>query len=272
MGQRRTRWECCKDISYPPLFLFLCMCAVTLAVMILAALILGLENPDSDQVLQRIPGLPLIINILFYGITLISQRKVYGRDQLRFGVYHRRWKLPGILAACLLTLCAGHLWSTLIDLSGLGHLFPAYAESASLAFEGQNPFLLLAATVLAGPLAEEMIFRGMTYRRARYYLGTGWAMGISSLLFGLYHGNVIQFLYATGLGLLLAALYERSRSLLVPVLAHMAANLWAICSDTCLNRLEEVFPSGRILLVAAEALVTLTGVAWLMFGKEEGER
>lgn len=269
MRQKGTRWKQGKDICYPTVFLLLCMCAVTLAVMIVAGLVLGLENPDSQQVLQRLPGLPLIINILFYGITLISQRKLYRNDQLRFGVYHRRWKASGILAACLLTLCAGHLWSGLIDLSGLGHIFTAYAESASKAFEGQNPFLLLAATVLTGPLAEEMIFRGMTYRRAKYYLGTGWAMGISSLLFGLYHGNVIQFLYAAGLGLLLAALYERSRSLLVPVLAHMTANLWAIFGDSCLGRLEEVLPSARILLLVVEALVTLVGIGCLMAGKEK---
>ena len=85
-------------------------------------------------------------------------------------------------------------------------MFPGYAESAAGAFEGQNPLLLIAATVLLGPVAEEMIFRGMTYRRVKNYLGTGWAVGISSVLFGIYHGNTIQFLYAAVLGILLAVL------------------------------------------------------------------
>ena len=269
MGKKLTKWEICKDICYPTVFFLLCMCAVTLAAMILAALVLRLQYPDSDQVLQLVPGLPLIINIAFYGITLVSQRKLYQREQLRFGMDDRRWQVPDILLACLLTLCAGHLWSSLIDLSGLGEIFTAYEQSAATAFEGQNPILLILATVVVGPMAEELIFRGMTYRRARHHLGCGWAMVISSLLFGLYHGNVIQFLYAAGLGFLLAALYEKSRSLLVPTLAHMAVNLWAICSDSCIGKLEEVLPFGKVIVLAAETLVTLVGILCLIRRKEE---
>ena len=79
-------------------------------------------------------------------------------DQVRFGAFERRWSGCQIALACVLVVCVGHLWSTAIDLSGLEHVFPGYAESAAGAFEGQNPLLLIAATVLVGPAAEELIF------------------------------------------------------------------------------------------------------------------
>nr|WP_249329695.1 CPBP family intramembrane glutamic endopeptidase [Wansuia hejianensis] len=115
-----------------------------------------------------------------------------------------------------------------------------------------------------------MIFRGMTYRRVKNYLGTGWAVGISSVLFGIYHGNTIQFLYAAVLGILLAVLYEYSQSLLVPVLAHMAANLWAIYSGGCITLLAGMIPQAKILLLAAEGLVAVVCI-FVLFLKQTGD-
>lgn len=258
------------DMLYPMVYFLLCMAAVTVAALIVASLVTGVRGLDTVQLMALIPGLPLMINIGFYGITVFSQRKSYLMDQVRFGTYERAWKVGKIILACLLAVCIGHLWSTFIDLSGLEHVFPGYAESAAGAFEGQNPLLLIAATVLLGPVAEEMIFRGMTYRRVKNYLGTGWAVGISSVLFGIYHGNTIQFLYAAVLGILLAVLYEYSQSLLVPVLAHMAANLWAIYSGGCITLLAGMIPQAKILLLAAEGLVAVVCI-FVLFLKQTGD-
>ena len=253
------------DVLYPMVFFILCMLVATVAVTIIVSAATGMQGMDTAGLLQAVPGMPLIISISFYGVTLLMQRKNYRTDQIRFGMFERRWSAGRIVLACVLVVCIGHLWSTIIDLSGLEHVFPGYAESAAGAFEGQNPLLLIAATVLIGPLAEELIFRGMTYRRAENYFGTGWAVGISSALFGIYHGNVIQFLYAAVLGILLAVIYEKSRTLLAPVLAHMAVNLWAIYSGDCIRGLSELTDSaGRIVLIveaaaAAACLILLAG-------------
>ena len=54
------------------------------------------------------------------------------------------------------------------------------------------------------------------------------AICLSALLFGLVHFNLVQFVYAGGIGLVLALLYEKSGFLYVPVLGHIAANLIAV--------------------------------------------
>ena len=271
-GQDLSRGKKFWDIIYPMVFFLLCMAAVTVAALIAASLVTGVQGMDSAELMVLIPGLPLIINIGFYGITIFSQRKTYLMDQVRFGAFEPEWKVGKLLLACLLAVCIGHLWSTCIDISGLEHVFPGYAQSAAGAFEGQNPVLLIAATVLLGPVAEEMIFRGMIYRRAKNYLGTGWAVGISSVLFGLYHGNTIQFLYAAVLGILLAVLYEKSRSLLVAIAAHMAANLWAIYSGTCIGWLKGLVPQAKTILLVLEAVLAVGCIGFLFFRKSGKNR
>lgn len=49
-------------------------------------------------------------------------------------------------------------------------------------------------------------------------------MVFSALAFGLFHMNFYQFFYAFGVGLILAYVYLRTRSLRYPVLIHMIIN------------------------------------------------
>ena len=49
-----------------------------------------------------------------------------------------------------------------------------------------------------------------------------------SILFGFSHGNLVQFLYAMGLGMLLAYVCEKYGSLKAPILLHVTANLTSL--------------------------------------------
>ncbi|MDY3618287.1 CPBP family intramembrane glutamic endopeptidase [Agathobaculum sp.] len=82
---------------------------------------------------------------------------------------------------------------------------------------------ILSACVLA-PICEEFLFRGVIADRLARY-GQGRAAVISALLFGLFHGNLTQFFYAFGLGLLLAAVYFKTGQLIVPITLHTLYNV-----------------------------------------------
>ena len=84
----------------------------------------------------------------------------------------------------------------------------------------------------------------MTYRRARSYAGPLWGALISSLLFGLYHGNMVQFVYSFLMGLLFAAICQNSGGILASAAAHSAANLWAIFSTPVFGWLQGLSPAG----------------------------
>ncbi len=83
---------------------------------------------------------------------------------------------------------------------------------------------LLLYGVLA-PIVEEMVFRKGIYSMIRRGTGCTAAMVLSAALFGVYHGNVVQGIYAFLMGLALAASYEKYQNLLAPTLFHGGANL-----------------------------------------------
>lgn len=92
----------------------------------------------------------------------------------------------------------------------------------------QFSFPVWAGIVLYGmvsPIAEEIVFRGIVYNRLRRQYSLGAALIGSGMLFGLYHGNIVQGVYGFLLGVLIAVMYEKYGSFLVPVIIHGAANI-----------------------------------------------
>lgn len=79
---------------------------------------------------------------------------------------------------------------------------------------------------LISPFVEEAVFRGITYNRMKRFFGIPACVISSSLLFGLFHANLPQFLYGTCMGVLMALCYEWVGSFGAPLLFHMAANVF----------------------------------------------
>ena len=79
---------------------------------------------------------------------------------------------------------------------------------------------------LVSPIAEEIIFRGITYNRMKRFFGVVPCVIVTSLLFGGFHANLPQFLYGTCMGVLMALVYEWVKTFAAPLLLHMAANIF----------------------------------------------
>ncbi len=121
--------------------------------------------------------------------------------------------------------CAALAVNILFSLIGFTGSSTAYEQVA----EKQFALPLMAGVVLYGivsPLAEEIVFRGIVYNRLRRQYTKWIAIVGSALLFGLYHGNVVQALYGFMLGILIAVLYEKYGSFTIPVILHSAANIF----------------------------------------------
>lgn len=88
---------------------------------------------------------------------------------------------------------------------------------------------IAAGIVLYGiisPIVEEIVFRGVIYNRIRRFYSMAAAVGGSALLFGMFHGNLPQFLYGTAMGAVMAVCYTYTGSFAAPLLVHMSANLF----------------------------------------------
>lgn len=84
-------------------------------------------------------------------------------------------------------------------------------------------FSALAISV-AGPLVEEIFFRGALYRALRRTASAGATIFTTALLFSLVHADTRNFLPIMGCGLVLGGLREVSGSILISLAAHAAFN------------------------------------------------
>ena len=76
-----------------------------------------------------------------------------------------------------------------------------------------------------GPLAEEILFRGVIFYRLRKVTYLWVAALISAIFFALFHGNLMQGLYALVMGFVICICMDYGGSFLYALLFHMAANL-----------------------------------------------
>ena len=180
----------------------------------------------------------------------------------------KRWSAAEAAACILLVMTFGHLLNTVMNVTGFTRIFSGYQDMASKIYEGQNPLLLILSVGVLSAAAEEIVFRGMIYRRAKDFWGTGWGIAASCLLFGAYHGNVTQFVYAAVVSVLLILIYERCGTLLAPVLAHMAENIWGLYRSQFVSWMTQKAPAGAWMFIFLEAVIC-AGTFWYLFLKDK---
>ena len=91
--------------------------------------------------------------------------------------------------------------------------------------DNANPALSFFAVVILAPVFEEILCRGLILKTLNKTMNKWCAIVLSASIFGIIHGNPIQFIYATALGILLGWLYTKFDSILIPMLCHLAFNL-----------------------------------------------
>ncbi len=91
-----------------------------------------------------------------------------------------------------------------------------------------GPLAQVIGLGVMAPLMEEILFRGLVYRRLKSYMPRWAAVLLGAGIFAVYHGNMMQILFAFPMALLIIWSYERWGTLTAPVLFHMAANLSTI--------------------------------------------
>lgn len=150
------------------------------------------------------------------------------------GNYLPRWRNTfhplTVLGVILLT--PGLQFLTNYIITFIAVIFPNWLEQYELLMENAGfedaltPGIFLY-TVLLAPLAEELIFRGVTQQQAKRALPFWAANLLQALLFGIFHMNMIQGIYAFCLGLILGYICERGGSIYHSILLHMLFNFWA---------------------------------------------
>lgn len=155
----------------------------------------------------------------------LTAGRAYSKD--RSGNRTESGNIRWILAVPLTVILAASSsvgFNILITLTGLLQTSAVYQDVAKQQF---GIVFGLGAVLfgLIAPLAEEVVFRGLVFNRMRRYYSPTAAIIASGVLFGIYHGNIVQGVYGCCMGVLLAYTYERMCSFLIPCLFHAVSNI-----------------------------------------------
>ena len=129
--------------------------------------------------------------------------------------------------------------------------------------------IAIAIPVIIGPIVEELIFRKLMIDRIRGY-GEKTAIIFSAICFGLFHGNLTQFLFAGVVGLFLGYVYCKTGKVFHTLIMHMLLNATSSVILLIVPLLEEPHEDtavvafiGVLLFLLVLGLMTVFGFIFL---------
>lgn len=137
-----------------------------------------------------------------------------------------------------------------------------YDDTAGILY-GCGIEIQIFASVIAAPIIEEVIFRGLIFKRIRRVSNATIAIVLSALFFGIFHWNVVQGIYAFVIGAILAYVYEKYKNIIAPIIVHMIANGISVWSTSLVT--EEELQQTQNLVYSAEELISF-GIMTVVMG------
>lgn len=273
-----------KDIIFiilPILIIFLIQYGVVIAdyIIIFIKNVISDEKSASafsvEQIMARDYNQPMnlaymtlakyIIYIIVFGIWLRKISSANERKQLI--------KCPAIPTIPFIIL-AGIAGQFFVD-SALTLVRPFFSNAfseydkqvTSMVFGASASYVLYFAIFFVAPIAEEILFRGLIQKYVgKFFHGlmdkgaTLCTILFQAILFGIYHGNMIQGIYAFVLGSLLGFLAVRFNSLIPGIIFHIAIN-----TSILLTFLTLIFfkTTATTIISGVICMVILVGFIWL---------
>ena len=123
--------------------------------------------------------------------------------------------------------------------------------------------------VILGPIAEELIFRGVTLYYTQKFTRRFWLANlVQATFFGVLHMNLVQGIYAAVLGMVLGWVYHRFRSLYASIWLHIFFNFLAYGP---LVFLDGLLPQNAVFQLSWYGLMCVVAVVllWVIYRRTE---
>lgn len=133
-----------------------------------------------------------------------------------------KWAVLGYFITMVAQVVCNLILILLLDLDKGSENTQAIIKLAKL-----NPAFIVIPSLIA-PILEEIIFRGIIFKRLFERFPFLVSAVISSAIFAFMHGDLPFFLSYFLIGIIFCYLYKRTNSILVPILTHMLMNSFVV--------------------------------------------
>lgn len=231
-------------VVYPLLAYFV---VITIAMNLCAAIAskLGIDVQEQYMAIQTIATaitIPFIYH--FYRKDRLEPTLCQLHLSERFEQKSKNEKIRDGVLMFLTGATAGIALNNLMAMTNLEQISGSYQKVEQSFFSGGVLFEIIGACLLT-PILEEMLYRSVLYGRIcdilipyevadtekkqkRNKNNRIMAIIFTALVFGMMHMNIVQFIYATVLGIMLSWFVETSGHLFGAVIAHIGANFMSV--------------------------------------------
>ena len=250
MGTESTIRKIWNVIS-PVIVLFVLYFGVVYGAALIAR---GVSSAPLDNTLGKYFSIVAAVALI---LVIVVEYLIFRKDQV---IQSRLLYRKPVYFAVLFVLGAAcsHGLNLLVSLFNINGIFDSYESVETEIFAQGVIFVIIRALILV-PIAEELVFRGLVFRRMKNYTNFWLAAIVSSVLFGLYHMNLGQGIYAFLFGILLCLVYRKFDNIIAPMILHFSANLLSVI----LTYTNAAYPSTAVYIIVM--IVTLLVSAALYF-------
>lgn len=189
---------------------------VAVSMLVLAFAPSLLDNPNLSLLVSMLPTYAIafpLTSLLIRQVPGVQMKKLNMKPTQLLGAFAISYALM------YLSNLAGQFFTNIIGIIKGSPVDDAIADLVS----ELNPLTAFFVMVLLAPALEEWIFRKLLVDRTIRY-GEGTAIFLSGLMFGLFHGNLNQFVYTFLVGAFWAFIYVKTGRLRYTIYLHMALN------------------------------------------------
>ncbi len=217
----------------------------------------------ATAVIGSVPALrglhTMYINAMAMALAAVAVCLTIRREEYDFSIQKK--PVMTMIMVVLLAYSGSVLFNVLLGCIPWQDMFSEDAMPNQAVFFGIPLWTRMLCYEIVAPISEELLFRQVIYKRMQKIAPVWVAVMVSALLFGIYHGNLVQGIYAFIMGVILALVYEWTGSFLAPVFFHMVANH---VSDIAyeFEAVNKVLYSPYGALISA---IVFIGAGWMLF-------
>lgn len=241
MTKTKTSTKTKRSVKRTPLYILLIFIAVQLSpILVIQPTFNYFKNQGLDTNTAQVytSGWLLFITM---AIGFIITMLVIARDRKFFDIWKGKKTNIGVAIAWgflgFLMLLVGQTLAAYIEMA-IG-IEPGSANTQTLVSIAEMVPLAIVAVVLFGPVLEELVFRRVIFGSLNQTTNFFIATAVSALVFALVHMEFTHVLLYFTTGLVLAFLYQKTKRIITPIIAHILLNGYVMLLGLNMDKIEE---------------------------------